>query len=85
MGMYNCAECDSLVDNDYHPCEPDPRDSRGIDLLCPTCFEQFQCSWCGEPIDPDTAKYGMHNACYLEGKGEHDYEQMRDRRLEEKQ
>jgi len=35
MAMYICSECDSYVDNDYHPCTEDKQVEFG--LLCPEC------------------------------------------------
>jgi hypothetical protein len=36
--MYYCEQCDNYIDNDYHPCEVDPRDPKGLTLVCPDCF-----------------------------------------------
>jgi DNA-directed RNA polymerase subunit RPC12/RpoP len=36
MAVYKCFECDSFVDNDYHPCEEHPSETN--ELVCPDCF-----------------------------------------------
>lgn len=44
MAMYFCNHCDTYVDNDWHPCEPDP-DSEN-DHICPGCADNIRCEEC---------------------------------------
>lgn len=39
MAMYRCYECESFVDDDYHPCEEHPRVE--TELACPSCMESM--------------------------------------------
>lgn len=41
-----CANCDSLVDDDYNPC----LDWRG-DLICPDCAEDRICETCEAQVE----------------------------------
>jgi hypothetical protein len=38
MSMYYCEGCEKLVDNDFFPCQEDPR---GVGLLCPDCMMEM--------------------------------------------
>ena len=37
MAVYYCQECDSYVDDDWHPCQ----EVKG-ELVCPDCYEEMQ-------------------------------------------
>ena len=41
MAMYRCNECDMFVDDDWNPCEEDPRPGQELELLCPDCAEEI--------------------------------------------
>ena len=41
MAIYQCSQCERLLDVDYYPPEIDPRDPREIDLLCEWCAEEL--------------------------------------------
>jgi hypothetical protein len=38
MAVYHCAECDALVDDDWHPCTEGPDNT----LICPSCCERLE-------------------------------------------
>ncbi len=38
MAVYRCNLCDSFIDDDYHPCEEDPRQGYEHELVCEDCF-----------------------------------------------
>jgi len=67
-----CNECDKFVDDDYFPCETDPRDSCA--LLCPCCSEQFY-DENGELIIPVDPK---------KDDGDYAYDNWKDKQLEDK-
>jgi len=70
MAIVHCNECDQFIDDDYFPCEVDPRDSS--ELLCPVCAEEFY-DENGElifPVDPD------------KDDGDYAYDNWKDRQLE---
>lgn len=39
MAIVYCNECDQFIDDDYFPCEVDPRDD--CELICPSCAEDI--------------------------------------------
>jgi hypothetical protein len=39
MSMFFCEGCEKLVDNDFFPCQEDPR---GVGLLCPDCMMEME-------------------------------------------
>ena len=36
MATYRCEQCDTWLDNDYHPCEQHPKYED--ELICPECL-----------------------------------------------
>jgi len=40
MAVIHCNECDQFVDDDYFPCEVDPRDD--CEMICPSCAEDSE-------------------------------------------
>jgi hypothetical protein len=38
MAMYYCEDCDSYIDDDWHPCVPVDDDC--TQLICPSCAEE---------------------------------------------
>ena len=63
MAIVMCANCDSLVDDDYFPCS----EYRG-ELICESCAETRVCCACESEVeDGDLNEYGECQSCEEKG------------------
>ena len=40
MAVYHCYQCDTWLDNDYHPCDQHPKHEN--ELICPECLIELE-------------------------------------------